>query len=105
MHTIMRKKPELTAVCVDEIPASRWSIGSQIMGDRGVATASVIIHVTAGTNTADEKAQMIRATFQLLQAVLGSMAEASYVIIHELPAEAWGYGGQTQKARQAIKVA
>lgn len=33
------------------------------------------------------------------------LAEASYVIVRELPATDWGYGGQTQKARQLARAA
>ena len=30
-----------------------------------------------------------------------SLAEASYLVVHELPAESWGYAGVTQAARAA----
>jgi 4-oxalocrotonate tautomerase len=33
------------------------------------------------------------------------LAEASYVIVRELPAGDWGYGGQTQAARQRARIA
>ena len=44
------------------------------------------------------------AAFAELQEQLGAggpLAEASYVIVRELPAGDWGYGGLTQATRQA----
>ncbi|WP_422845065.1 tautomerase family protein [Acidovorax sp. M2(2025)] len=35
----------------------------------------------------------------------GPLAEASYVIVRELPAGDWGYGGRTQQARKAALAA
>jgi 4-oxalocrotonate tautomerase len=35
-----------------------------------------------------------------LNELLGPLAEASYIIVRELPAEDWGYGGHTQAARR-----
>jgi 4-oxalocrotonate tautomerase len=61
------------------------------------------INITAGTNTAQQKAAFVAAAFAELQRQLGSgtgLAEASYVIVRELPASDWGYAGQTQLARQ-----
>lgn len=33
-----------------------------------------------------------------------SLASASYVVVRELPATDWGYGGQTQVARKLASV-
>ena len=94
------KRAEVTAVMIDELPAGQWFVGA-----RGVQrpTALLDIHVTTGTNTAEQKAAFIEAAFAELQRQLApgaSLEEASYVIVHEVPATDWGYGGQTQRARQ-----
>jgi 4-oxalocrotonate tautomerase len=34
-----------------------------------------------------------------MTALLGDLARASYVVIHEVNADAWGYSGQTQEFR------
>ena len=98
------KRPEVTAVMIDDLPAARWHIGGS---DVAGPTAFLEISITAGTNTAQEKATFIAATFAELQRQLGQdrpLAPASYVIVRELPATDWGYGGQTQAARKAAKV-
>ena len=62
--------------------------------------------MTAGTNSTEQKAAFIAAAFAELQQQLapdGQLEAASYVIVHELPATDWGYGGQTQRARQVVR--
>jgi 4-oxalocrotonate tautomerase len=57
------------------------------------------VKVTAGTNIKNEKARYIAAVFEALQSLLGNLHPACYIVIHEVPADAWGYQGQTQEAR------
>ena len=94
------KRPEVTAVLIDELPAERWHIGGS---EVQAPTAFLEISITAGTNTAQEKQAFIAAAFDELQRQLGMgrlLEVASYVIVRELPASDWGYGGQTQAARK-----
>ena len=37
--------------------------------------------------------------------LLGPLHEASYVHVHDVPADAWGYGGRTQAHRRAATAA
>ena len=97
------KRAEVTAVLIDERPVSHWAIGGKAPQQ---PTAWLEISVTAGTNSADQKAAFITAAFAELQRQLAPgehLEEASYVIVHELPATDWGYGGQTQRARQVAR--
>jgi len=99
------KRAEVTALMIECLPAPRWHIGGQ--PPRG-PTAWLEVSITAGTNTAAEKAAFIEAAFALLRRRLagaGRLEEASYVSVHELPATDWGYGGRTQAARQAARTA
>ncbi len=100
MAEVMGKRPDLTSVRIVEGPADAWAVAGT--ADGGVR-AHMDITITAGTNTAQEKASMVRAGHDLLGAVVGALPEATYVVIHELPADAWGYGGLTQGARQAAR--
>ena len=97
------KRPEVTAVVIDDVPAARWHIGgSDVQG----ATAFLEISITQGSNTAQEKAAFIAAGFAELQNQVGDgqpLASASYVVVRELPASDWGYGGQTQAARKLVR--
>lgn len=98
--TILGKRPEVTAVMIEALPAAHWFVGSNPVVH---ATAWLEISITAGTNTAAQKADFIEAAFACLQDQLGNgqaLESASYVIVRELPAGDWGYGGQTQAGRK-----
>ena len=101
MHELMGKRVDVTSVRVEQTSGHSWGIGGTPVGEGGLATAHMDIKVTAGTNTAEQKAAMVAAGYQLMQDVLGAVHEACYVIIHELPADAWGFAGKTQAARSA----
>ena len=99
----LHKRAEVTAVMIDDLPAARWYVGG---ADVQRPTAFLEISITQGTNTAQQKAAFIAAAFAELQEQLRAgqpLAEASYVIVRELPAGDWGYGGLTQAARQAAR--
>lgn len=100
---ILGKRPEVTAVMIDELPTARWYVGA-IPSQR--PTAWLEISITSGTNSVTQKATFIDAAFTCLQTWLGggqSLEPASYVIVRELPAIDWGYAGQTQAARKAAQ--
>jgi 4-oxalocrotonate tautomerase len=98
---VLGKRPEVTAVLIDDLPVARWHIGGQAATE---TTALLQIDITAGTNTEAEKAAFVAQAFAELQRQLGAgkpLAQASYVTVRELPATDWGYGGHTQAARRA----
>ena len=97
------KRREVTAVVIDDLPAARWHIGGDPVD---LPTALLEISITQGMNTAEQKAAFIAAAFAELQHQLaagGELAPASYVVVRELPATDWGYGGHTQQARQRAR--
>ncbi len=99
-HERLGKRAEVTAVVIDDLPAARWYVGGAPVE---VPTALLEISITQGTNTEAEKAAWIAASHAELTRQLGAgraLAQASYVIVRELPAGDWGYDGRTQKARQ-----
>ncbi len=100
---LLGKRPEVTALMVEVLPAARWYIGAA--AEPG-PTAWLEISITAGTNTAAQKAAFLEAAHAALQRHLGRqqpLTEASYIIVRELPAGDWGYGGRTQQARQLAR--
>ncbi len=103
MSEVMKKNPDLTSVRIDELPADNWATGRKSMVVRGKAGVHMDIKVTGGTNTDEEKSQMIKQAMAMLKNVVGSTPEASYIIIYDLDACAWGYDGQTQSARAKQK--
>lgn len=97
---LLGKRREVSAVIIEDLPAARWYVGGE---DLRRPTALLEICITAGTNTSDEKAAFIEAAFAELQRQLGGgqpLEDASYVVVRELPASDWGYGGKTQLARR-----
>ena len=100
---LLHKRPEVTAVLVQDLPAGQWFVGG---APPRRPTALLEIDITAGTNTAAEKAAFIDAAHGALRQQLAPDAElelASYVIVRELPASDWGYGGQTQRQRHLAR--
>ena len=97
MASILHKEATLTVVSVTQLPAGAFTANGQ-----AVATgASLQALITAGTNSAAQKADFIFAAKALLTATFGSSNAPLYVALHELPADSWGYDGQTQAARKA----
>ncbi len=90
------KRREVTAVHITGSEARLWTIGS-VPSDK--ATAYLEIKITQDTNSQDEKAALIVRLHRLLVETFGELEEASYIVIHELPAQNWGYAGLTQASR------
>lgn len=96
MVTIMGKRREVTAVHIVGAKSHLWLIG----GEKSSApTAYVDVKITEGSNTAEQKAELIAHLNRLLDETLGGLAEASYIVVHELPGANWGYAGRTQAER------
>lgn len=94
------KRREVTAVVIDDLPAACWYIGGRPLQR---PTALLEIEITAGTNTPAQKESFIAQAHAALRQLLAAhdgLEEASYVIVHELPAGNWGYDGLTQQARR-----
>jgi 4-oxalocrotonate tautomerase len=100
LEAVAGKRREVTAVRVDAGAAARWTIGGEMCGG---TTAYVDVKITQGTNSRAEKAALIARLHRILEDTLGELAEASYIVIHELPAESWGYAGLSQAARASGK--
>ncbi len=97
MATVMRKKRELTAVLVEQAPADAWTVAAEPVRVAG----HLDVKVTEGTNTVEEKSRFIAAAAKLLKDALGSdLPVATYVVVHELAADSWGYDGLSQEYRR-----
>jgi 4-oxalocrotonate tautomerase len=97
MHTIMRKRREVTAVLVEEVDLTGWAVGGEPLS----VAAHVEANVTLGTNTAEEKEKFIQAMDAVLKETLGhDLSAATYIIVREVVADAWGFDGVTQEYRR-----
>lgn len=101
MVEVAGKRREVTAVRISGAEAY-WTIGGE---SADTATAYLDVKITRGTNSAEEKAALLQRLHALLVDTLGELAEASYLVVHELAAENWGYAGLTQAARAAARPA
>lgn len=96
---VLGKKPELTAITVESVDPATWFIGGRAVDTMDRPTFVLEIKVTAGTNVKDEKADYVNRAFAVVESMLGPLHPASYVVIHEVAADSWGYGGRTQEHR------
>lgn len=93
------KKQPLTAVLVEELSPADWYVGGRSLAELELASHHVVVRVTEGTNTKAEKARYIAAVHRGLGDILGPSRPESYVIVEEVCADAWGWGGVTQEHR------
>lgn len=102
---ILGKRRELTVAVVQCVAPGHWMAGGASLNDAGNGGFFLEVNVTEGTNTPVQKAAFVAAAYAAAEAVLGSLDAASYVIVREIPAQDWGYQGQTQAARAAHRLA
>jgi len=96
MVEILHKVGPLVGVLVEQVQVEGWTVGAEPVK----RAAQVDATVSAGTNTSEQKGRFIAEANSLLRSVLGSdLAEVSYVVIHEVAKDSWGYGGLTQEYR------
>jgi 4-oxalocrotonate tautomerase len=95
------KDPAVTAVVVEPAAAQAWFVAGSRPAEAGLAAFWLDIKITAGTNTRSETAAFVRAAFEEMRALLGPLHEESYVLVHAVDGQAYGYGGRTQDARWA----
>jgi 4-oxalocrotonate tautomerase len=96
---LLHKKRELTSVAVHCVPPGHWYVGGESLAARGHSTFFLEINITEGTNTKHEKAAFVAAAFAAAEGILGRLDVASYVIVRDVGADAWGYQGLTQEFR------
>jgi 4-oxalocrotonate tautomerase len=95
---VLGKKREVTGLAVEAVPAGHWFVAGRPLA-AGRSAFFLEIHVTEGTNTKDEKASFLKGAHVAAEAALGFVDPASYIVIHEVRADAWGYAGATQELR------
>lgn len=104
MAQVLGKQADLTVVAVERQPGAAWSLGGTAPAE-GATAAQLQAFITAGTNSAAQKADFVRAAHALLAAVLAPLAAPTYVMVQELPAGDWGYDGATQASRRTARPA
>lgn len=91
------KDPALTAVRVETAETGLWTVGGTPVSPAAHLEATV----TAGTNSAADKARFLADAMDLLKAEIGpGLPLATYGVVREVAADSWGYDGRTQEARR-----
>ena len=96
--TKLGKTAAAAAVDVHFSAPSDWFIGGQALAP-DQSSFFIEIKLTAGTNTRDEKAAFIKAAYQAMSKLLPHVATTSYIVLQDVGADSWGYGGETQEFR------
>ncbi|MBX3517141.1 MAG: 4-oxalocrotonate tautomerase family protein [Rhodospirillales bacterium] len=95
----LRKDPTITAVGIDYVDPAHWFSGGNSLAEQGKNTFWLDIKVVDGTNTKAEMAAYLEAVFESMSKLLGGLHHESYILVHEVPAPAYGFGGKTQEFR------
>ena len=93
------KDPKVTAVVIRYIDPEHWFAGGQSLAAQRANSFWLDIKVVDGTNTKQEMAAYLDAIHQAFERLLGKLHSESYVLVHEVPAAAYGFGGKTQEFR------
>ncbi len=101
MTSRLGKVAQLTVVQLREhADRSMWSVGGRPLA-HDEWCASLHVSITEGTNDLTQHSEFLAAAHALLQTTLGSPPSAPlYIVLNNVPAAHWGYGGQTQASRR-----
>ncbi|MFJ2774852.1 4-oxalocrotonate tautomerase family protein [Streptomyces sp. NPDC087300] len=83
-----------TTVQLHAVPSGHYYVAGRPVGE--ATGAHVEVSITAGTNSAQEKALFIAGAYNLLHETLDLLPPLTGVALHELHPESYGYNGITQ---------
>ncbi|QND66395.1 4-oxalocrotonate tautomerase family protein [Mesorhizobium loti] len=98
---LLGKDPKVTAVLVEAAEPESWFVAGEHPTDAGLSAFWLDIKITAGTNVKADTTAFVNAAFKRMQDLLGQLHEESYVLVHAVDGDAYGYGGRTQNGRWA----
>ena len=98
-RTHLKKDPTVTAVAVSYMDPSHWFAGGKSLSEQNANTFWLDIKVVDGTNTKSELSDYLGQVYVAMTRLLGRVHHESYVLVHEVPAAAYGFGGKTQEFR------
>jgi 4-oxalocrotonate tautomerase len=95
----LHKDPAVMAIAISYVDPEHWFAGGRSLAGADTKGFWLDIKVTDATNTKSEMADYIAAVFAMMARVLGAVHEHSYILVHAVPAAAYGFGGKTQELR------
>lgn len=99
----LKKDPTVTAVAINPIDPLHWFCGGVSLAEQQLASFWLDIKVVDGTNTKSELSSYLKSVFAALSGILGPTHPESYILVHEVPAAAYGFGGKTQEYRSIAR--
>ncbi|MFY3744654.1 tautomerase family protein [Anaeromyxobacter sp. Red801] len=96
---LLGKREDVTSVAVSYVEPGRWFVGGPSLASQRRSSFFVECRITDGTNDKDEKAAWVREVFDALGELVGEAHPESYVHVHDVRGDAYGYGGVTQERR------
>jgi 4-oxalocrotonate tautomerase len=99
VHDFLHKGADLTAVLAEPADSSRWFVAGKSLAEHDLASFWLEIRIVEGTSTKEERERFIAGIFEAMGQLLGPMHQESYVHVHEVRADAYGFGGRTQERR------
>ena len=93
----LKKDPTVTAVAY--MDPNHWFAGGKSLASQDANTFWLDIKVVDGTNTKAELSDYLGQVYVVMTRLLGRVHHESYVLVHEVPASAYGFGGKTQEFR------
>ncbi|MCD1266291.1 4-oxalocrotonate tautomerase [Shinella sumterensis] len=100
---ILHKDPAVTAVLVESAESDDWIVAGSSVADLKLGTFYVEVSITEHTNLKDQTTAWVQRVYDEMNALVGPVHEASYVLVHAVDGDAYGYGGLTQNLRWARK--
>jgi 4-oxalocrotonate tautomerase len=94
---VLKKPHDLTWAIVNFEPRENWFIDDRSLAEHGKNAFRLWVTITDETNTKDEKAEYIKAAFDLLSGLIGNVHPVSSIYIVDARASAYGYGGVTRE--------
>ena len=95
----LRKDPKVTAAVISYYDPQHWFAGGLSLAAQDKRSFWLDIKVVDGTNTKQEMEAYLATIHNSMQALLGDVHEESYILVHEVPAPAYGFGGKSQEFR------
>lgn len=95
----LRKDPAVTAVAVHYVDPAHWFADGRSLAEQGANSFWLDIKVVDGTNTKAEMAGYLEEVHATMGRILGDVHAESYILVHEVPGAAYGFGGLTQEFR------
>jgi 4-oxalocrotonate tautomerase len=98
MVDVLGKQRDRIAVFLDTDPKASARVG----GKPASLVAHMDVTIGEGTNTAAQKSSFINGVYELFVAQLGpELSPVTFVVLHDLPLDSWGYEGITNASRYA----